>query len=162
MPTLTDDVKVFIVQQLACFEPPGRVTEAVKEEFGIEMPRQQVQCYDPGKHAGAGLSAKLRAIFDETRTAYLSDLSETPAAHKAARVKRLEAMTVRAMAAGDLALAAQLLAQAAKEMGDAFSNRSRVRVETVADQFDGMSDEEHIAEVDAIHARVKNMHVAPR
>ncbi len=34
MATLTDDVKAFIVQALACFDTPSQVVDAVKEEGG--------------------------------------------------------------------------------------------------------------------------------
>jgi hypothetical protein len=34
MATLTDEVKVFIVQALACFDSPSQVAQAVKDQFG--------------------------------------------------------------------------------------------------------------------------------
>ena len=47
MPTLTDEVKEFIVKGLACFDTPSQVAEAVRVNFGIEVSRQQVFSYDP-------------------------------------------------------------------------------------------------------------------
>lgn len=35
MATLKDNVKLFIVQALACFDTPSQVVEAVKQEFGL-------------------------------------------------------------------------------------------------------------------------------
>lgn len=51
MATLTDDVKAFIVQALACFDTPSQVVDAVREGFGTEVSRMQVQSYDPTKKA---------------------------------------------------------------------------------------------------------------
>ena len=39
--------KVFIVRSLAQFMEPSLVVEAVKENFKIDVSRQQVECYDP-------------------------------------------------------------------------------------------------------------------
>lgn len=47
MATLNDSVKQFIVQALACYDTPQQVSDTVKEEFGQEVPRQQVALYDP-------------------------------------------------------------------------------------------------------------------
>ena len=64
---LSDEVKYFIVQKLACFGTPSEVAKDVKDEFGIVISRQRVQLYDPTKKAGADLGAELRAIFEATR-----------------------------------------------------------------------------------------------
>jgi len=52
MATLTDAHKHFIVQALACWDSPTQVAEAVREEFGVDVPRGQVAQYDPTKVAG--------------------------------------------------------------------------------------------------------------
>ena len=49
MATLKEPVKIFIVQSLACRDTPQEVADAVKQEFGIEIGRQQVAAYDPTK-----------------------------------------------------------------------------------------------------------------
>ena len=67
MATLKEPVKIFIVQSLACFETPQQVADTVKQEFGIEINRKQVQLYDPTKQAGRNLSKKLKDLFERTR-----------------------------------------------------------------------------------------------
>lgn len=42
MAALSKEVKAFIVQSLACFEPPAKVVELVKQEFGVVVSRRQV------------------------------------------------------------------------------------------------------------------------
>lgn len=54
MATLKNEVKAFIVQAIACFDTPSQVAQAVRQEFGIELSRQQCEAYDPTKYAGTG------------------------------------------------------------------------------------------------------------
>ena len=42
MAALKEPVKIFIVQSLACFETPQQVADTVKQDFKIEVSRQQV------------------------------------------------------------------------------------------------------------------------
>lgn len=120
---LPEDVKIFMVQAAACFDPPSVVSESVKREFGLEISRQHVETYDPTKKAGKNLGKKLRAIFEETRKSFLEDTSQVAISHRAVRLRALNRMAGRAEERGNIALAAQLLEQAAKEVGDSFTNR---------------------------------------
>ncbi|MEX5591058.1 DUF2280 domain-containing protein, partial [Pseudomonas urmiensis] len=47
MAALTPEIKIFIVQALACFDSPSQVAEAVKANFGVTVSRQQVEIHDP-------------------------------------------------------------------------------------------------------------------
>ena len=123
MATHNDDVKAFIVRALACFDAPTDVCRQVKEEFGIEVTRQQVSAYDPNRRIAKDLSAKWRAVFDETRKKFLDDVSTIPIANQAFRLRALNRMYDRVQGQGNMALAAQLIEQAAKESGGAFTNR---------------------------------------
>ena len=60
---LTEDIKLFIVDRLACFGSPSTVAAAVEKDFGRKVPRQTVEFYDPRKVQGRKLSAKLREHF---------------------------------------------------------------------------------------------------
>ncbi|WP_298967734.1 DUF2280 domain-containing protein [uncultured Methylobacterium sp.] len=124
--TLSDEVKTFIVQQLACFDPPSVVVKAVKTEFGEAVSPQQVEAYDPTKRAGQYLSTGLREIFTATREAFLKDTAQIGISHRTSRLRTLQRLADRAESQGNLALAAQLVAQAAKEVGDAFTNKRQV------------------------------------
>lgn len=122
---LTDEVRTFIVQSLACFDPPSVVVAAVKKEFGEVVKPQAVEAYDPTKRAGRKSAKRWRALFEETRKAFLEDTSKIAISHRAVRLRALQRMAEKAENMGNMALAAQLHEQAAKECGDAYSNRHK-------------------------------------
>ncbi|EXI13963.1 hypothetical protein J610_3731 [Acinetobacter sp. 723929] len=72
MATLNKKQKLFIVQSLAVFNTPQETVSLVKEEFDIDVSRQQVESYDPTKFAGRDLSKELKDYFEKTREDYLS------------------------------------------------------------------------------------------
>lgn len=120
---LSDEVKTFIVQSLACFDSPSVVAKAVKAEFDIEVSRQLVESHDPNKVAASGLAARWRALFEETRKTFLEDTSQIAISHRAVRLRALQRMAEKAEAQGNMVLAASLMEQAAKEVGDSYTNR---------------------------------------
>lgn len=120
---LTDEVQTFVVTSLAMFDTPMTVADAVKKDFGIEITRQAVECYDPTKKAGAKLAEKWKALFEEARKAFVEDTASIAISHKTVRLRALQRMSEKAEDMRNLPLAAALLEQAAKEMGNAFTNR---------------------------------------
>lgn len=120
---LNDDQKLFVVQALACFDPPAVVAKALLRDFGVTLSLQGVECYDPGKTAGARLSARWRRVFAETRDRFLTDQASISVAHQLVRLRRLDRMAQAAEEQGNMGLAAKLLEQAAREVGGAFTNR---------------------------------------
>jgi hypothetical protein len=120
---LPGPVKAFIVQRLARFDGPAQVVKAVKEEFGIEVTRQRVHFYDPTTRNGRALNEDLKALFFETREKAKYDLDSIASYHKAIRLQRLDAMISKAIDLNNMPLAAQLLEQAAKESGGAYTNK---------------------------------------
>lgn len=123
MAALKSDVKAFIVQALACFDTPTQVSQAVKQEFDIDVTRQQVEQHDPTKRAGVNLAAKWRTLFEDTRKRFREETSEIPIANRAFRLRGLGRMAEKAENMRNLALTAQLYEQAAKECGDMYINR---------------------------------------
>ena len=123
MAALKDDVKAFIVQALECFDTPTQVSQAVKQEFDIDVTRQQVEQHDPTKRAGVNLAAKWRTLFHDTRKRFREETAEIPIANRAYRLRTLGRMAVKAETSKNMALTAQLLEQAAKEVGDLYVNR---------------------------------------
>jgi hypothetical protein len=107
----------FIVTRLACFESPSQVAEAVRERFGIDMPRQQVYGYDAAAAEGTGrrIAQHWRELFWEARRRYLTDMAGVGVANKAFRLRRLDELFRKAEQAGNIRLAAALLEQAARE-----------------------------------------------
>lgn len=126
MATLSVNVKRFIVQALARFESPTHVQKAVKEEFGLDITRQHVARYDPTKVAGHDLSKDLSALFHETRKHYREHVEEIPIANQAFRLASLNRLHTNAAEKNNGPLAAQLLEQAAKEIGGAYTNTRKL------------------------------------
>jgi hypothetical protein len=125
-PKYSPEVKSRCVQALACFDAPSVVVKAIKAEFGIEISPQAVEAYDPTKVAGKSLSKRFRTLFDETRKAFLEDTSKIAVSHRTVRLRTLQRMIEKAETQGNMALAAQLMEQAAKEMGNAYTNRREI------------------------------------
>lgn len=123
MAALRDEVKAFVVQALACFDTPSQVVVAVKETFGLEVSRQQCEAYDPTKYVGRNLHLKWRTLFEDTRARFREETADIPIANRAYRLRALGRMAERAENMKNMALTAQLLEQAAKEVGDVYVNR---------------------------------------
>ncbi len=123
MAALKNEVKSFIVQALACFDTPSQVAEAVKNEFGVALTRQQVESHDPTKASSKGLAAKWVTLFHDTRKRFREETAEIPIANRAYRLRALGRMAEKAENMKNMALTAQLLEQAAKEVGDVYVNR---------------------------------------
>ncbi|OHV81625.1 DUF2280 domain-containing protein [Rhizobium sp. LCM 4573] len=120
---LTDEVKTYIVQALACFDSPSIVAAAVKKEFGVEVSRQLVESHDPNKKAASGLAPKWRVLFEETRKTFLEDTASIAISHRAVRLRALQRMAEKAETQGNMVLASSLLKQAAEEVGNAYTNK---------------------------------------
>lgn len=126
MAALSTEVKAFIVQSLACFEPPTKVIDLVKQEFGVDVSRQQVSQYSPGNAMAANLSKKWVDLFKSTRERFQSEISDIPIANKAYRLRVLDRMMNNAEKMRNIALATEIIEQAAKEVGDAYTNKQKV------------------------------------
>lgn len=120
---LTPEQQTYVVQALACFDPPGVIVAALKKDFGVTISLQAVECYDPFKRAGRNLTNRWLAIFKETRKAFLEDTSKIGISHRAVRLRALQRMSEKAETQGNIVLASSLLEQAAKEVGESFTNR---------------------------------------
>lgn len=92
MAALKEPVKIYIVQALACRDTPQEVADLVKQEFGIEIDRQQCAAYDPTKRRGKNLSQKYVDLFEETRKRFDEGLIDIPIANKFYRLKELQKM----------------------------------------------------------------------
>ena len=126
MTNLTDDIKLFIVQQLACHNSPSQVADDVYEEFGIKLERGKVQKYDPTKVAGKQLSKKYREIFEAMRTAFLNETTQIPIASKTFRLRSLQRMHDKLVEKKNFVQAAAILEQAAKEVSGFYGYRNQL------------------------------------
>jgi hypothetical protein len=120
---LSEEVKTFIVQSLACFDTPSIVVDTVRKEFGETITRQSVEGYDPTKRAGSNLAEKWKLLFEETRKTFLEDTATIAISHRAVRLRALQRMADKAETQGNMVLAASLMKQAAEEVGNAYTNR---------------------------------------
>jgi hypothetical protein len=126
-PKLTDEARAFVVQSLAMYDPPSVVAAAVKKDFGLTITPQGCEAYNPTKHAGAKLAEKWKALFTSTREAFLKESAEVGVSHRVVRLRILERTIQRAEQQGNSQLVLAGLEQAAKEMGDAYTNTRVVR-----------------------------------
>jgi hypothetical protein len=125
MPTLTDEIKTFIVKGLACFDSPSQVAEAVKTNFDVEIGRQHVYAYDP--NASQRMSPRWRELHAATRAAFLRDVAAIGIVHKTVRLRMLDRMAHRAAERGRLTHAAFFLEQAAMECGGLYERPKRAQ-----------------------------------
>ena len=123
MAALSSEVKAFIVQALACFDTPSQVAEAVKREFNIDVSRQQVESHDPTKRCSKTLAKRWVEMFHDARKRFREETVDIPIANRAYRLRALGRMAEKAENMKNMALTAQLLEQAAKEVGDVYVNR---------------------------------------
>lgn len=137
---LEKEHQLFIVQQLAIFEQPRTVRAKLKEIYDIEISLPGIQHYQV---TSKELSKELKKIFNATRKKFLKDSSAIPIANKNVRLQKLQNIfdkqeveqiqnTVEMRAT---------LEQAAKESGDAFTNKRVIDVKNVSE----LSDEELLA-----------------
>ncbi|WP_457788332.1 DUF2280 domain-containing protein [Pseudomonas sp. PL-6] len=123
MATLTNDIKTFIVQALACFDTPSQVCLSVKSAYGVEVTRQQVESHDPTKVSGKGLAKRWVTLFHDTRAQFRDEMARIPVANRAYRLRAMQRMLERAELTGNIPLVVKLLAQAAKEVGELYECR---------------------------------------
>lgn len=141
---LPSSVKAFIIQRLACYESAPEVRDAVKEEFGLDIPLSYIHRHDPTKpyHPEGFLDKKWIELFEKTREEFQRGLYDTGIVWKAYRLKRLDEMERRLRREGKYMEAAQLLEQAAKEVGGAFEQRRRdsaITLETLQKAIDELA-----------------------
>jgi hypothetical protein len=137
MELLSEPVKRFIVQRLACYESPSQVVAAVKEVFGIEITRQRAWTYTP--KSGTEISQELKDLFVTTREEYRKMEAEVGVAQLRYRMERrqkwleiLEGTLVKmadaprpnvALLAATIERLEGVLQGSAKDQGGAFTNR---------------------------------------
>lgn len=124
MATLNKKQKIFIVRSLAVFNTPQETVLLVKEEFDLEVSRQQVETYDPTKRAGKDLSAELKDEFELTRKDFLDTPQNIPIANLSVRLQRLENQYQKH--GKNRVAALSILKQAAEDMGGKYTNRQEI------------------------------------
>ena len=140
MATLKEPVKIFIVQSLACRDTPQEVADAVKQEFGIQIERQQVAAYDPTKSRGKDLSKKFVELFHKTRADFDAGLIDIPIAQKFYRLKHYQKQLERNLK--NTVMSLKILEQAARDVGGQFTNKTEVTSEVTQTTVTKATDEQ--------------------
>jgi hypothetical protein len=124
MASLSEEVQEFIVQGHACYRKPSLIVRDVQEEFGVTVSREQVLFYHPERGGKTKrLGQRWKDLFRETREAFLGSKVQVGIANQNYRLMALQRMAERAEERGNLVLAKDLMEQAAKEVGGAYTNR---------------------------------------
>lgn len=152
MATLKEPVKIFIVQSLACRDTPQEVADAVKQEFGIQIERQQVAAYDPTKVRGKDLSKKFVELFYETRKKFDEGLIDIPIANKHFRLKQYDKLLAKN--SKNVVMSLNILKQAAQDLGGQFTNRQELTGKD-GEPLMGISDDELNKRIKEAEAKVR-------
>lgn len=123
MARLKKEVQTYIVRSLAQFNTPQETADLVKEEFRIEVTRQQCEAYDPTKRIGKDLSQSLKKEFEETRKSYLEAPKNIPIANQTVRLEVYQRLINKAK---NPVMALKILKQAAEEVGGKYTNKTDV------------------------------------
>lgn len=125
MAVLKKGVKTFIVRSLAMFNTPAETADAVQQEFGIQVTRQQCEAYDPTKRTGQRLSQDLRDEFWATRNEFLENPeNHVPIANLTVRLQHLQRLIDRH--SKNPVLLMDALEQAAKDVGGLYTNQRSI------------------------------------
>lgn len=118
---LTDELRRTIVMRLAMFDDVAAI-RADLAEMGIEISKQAIGHYNPETTTARIVSKQWVDLFHATREAWLKEISAEPIANRAYRLRRLEEVRRLAIRDGDYKEANKALEQAAKEIGQVYSN----------------------------------------
>lgn len=123
-PVLTEAQRIKAIQMQACFSTPTETRNALMEEWpGLQISLQAIDGLNPLTYQGRTLAKRWRTIFEETRAAFLADITRIGIANPAVRLQELAGVAKRAKERKNDVLLMSALEQAAKESGGAYTNR---------------------------------------
>ena len=112
---LTDEHKTYIVRRLAAYESVSVVGKGLSQEFGITVPKSVIQYYDAESKQSRNLSRRWRDLFWQTRKAFHEGIADVGANYPLVRIYWRGEMAQEAWAAGQHAVANDMLDSIAKE-----------------------------------------------
>ncbi len=133
MARITKKVKLLIVRMLAEFETPTQASKNIKEIFNIDVTPQQCESYDPTKRIGQNLSQELSDKFFEYRRKANKEIEAIPIANKRYRLMLLQELVDEYPK--NPILTPKWAEQAAKEMGNQYTNKQEVDHTTHGESF---------------------------
>lgn len=127
MATLSNKHKAFIVRELAHFEKPTDIQEEFNERFNVEVSLSQISYYNPNNAQGSRqLAQDWKELFNESRRKFIEGINEEPIAHKRYRLKKLQKAAEKFENMKNYKGVAEILEQAAKEVGGAYTNKKEI------------------------------------
>lgn len=121
---LKDHHRAFLIREFACFATPMEASQALKQEYGLEITPQGAQHYDVTSGAGSRAAKKWHELFEVARKAFLEEVSDSiPLAHKSVRIKELARAANTFKASKNFLAMARILEQIAKEVGNVHTNK---------------------------------------
>jgi hypothetical protein len=124
---LSDQHKERIVVLLARYRLPSEVAVQMKDDFGLELTVQQIVKYDPSRPVYEA-GEKWRPIFEVARQDYLENVKAVPVANQGWRLQTLQDGIEAAKKAKNWRMVADLLEQAAKEVGGVLTNSRELNI----------------------------------
>lgn len=127
-PRLPDEVRQFIVTQLACYERIADVRRAAADAFpdlpeGVRIDDNRVRALDPTQARGQEMSPALKKLFWKVRNRFDKLAEEKLVGSLRHRLGVYDTVVARALSKGNEQIALQALKQAAQDKGGVFTNR---------------------------------------
>lgn len=123
---LNSEQKVFIVTAYARFEGTAEIIRSFRERWDAELTHSQCNHYNV-IGASCNCAPKWKEVFHAERKRFLANVEDIGIANKTFRLHSLSALHAMAMKRNNVKLAQEILEQAAKEMGEVFTNRREVK-----------------------------------
>jgi hypothetical protein len=123
---LTDEQKAFIVKGYARFEGTGEVCRSFKEKYNAELSPSHALAYNPSGVNFHG-AQKWLTLFERTRKNFIENTQDIGITTKSFRLQELHKLYGAAVTRKNVKLATEILEQAAKEMGEVFTNKREIK-----------------------------------
>ncbi len=118
---LSKDVQRRIVIMLACYCKNPEIIQAIKDDFSVEITRQNVNHYNP-EHTDE-VAEEWKDLFETARENYNENISSIPIAQLAWRLRERQKMYDEARSPQ---LKSELLTEAARDAGGAYTNKKQI------------------------------------
>jgi len=164
---LNDIHRAFLVREFACFASPKEASEALRDEYGVEIAPQSAQHYDATSGAGSDAAKKWHDLFDVSREAFLDDVkARVPHAYKAVRIKKLARASDAFERQKNYMGMARILELIAKEVGGVHTNRREITGKDGGpiryQDTETMTDEQIIQELAELGVDASLIHPPPK
>jgi len=116
MRRLPEAIKRRIVEHLACYQPYAEISRLIEQEYDVTLTPRHVRAYDPTSPQYSG-APRWVEYHKTVRNRFAQEAGQIAITQQAYRLHTLDKLVDRAIEQGNSRLAAQLLEQAAKEVG---------------------------------------------